>query len=322
MAERPQIDNRRLDVSEVITPVKRWRTIVAGFGLALVLAASAIVLLKTRSEAHRLLTNPIGTRKLPTRTPIDFGMVYDEVTAHTSDGLALAGWYVPSENGAIVLAQHGYKSDRAEMLNEAAMLHRHGYGVLITSIRAHDMSDGNLITFGKEEMKDLDAWFEMARAEPGADPQKIGILGNSLGGSLAIEFAARCPDIKAVATNSAFSSLTDTIETSVRFFTGLPPFPFAPLITFWAEREAGFRTADVDAKKWISSIAPRSVLLMQGGADVVISSKSGQLLYDAARQPKELWFEPNVGHAKLDTAMPAEYERRVVGFFDKHLLGP
>ena len=55
-----------------------------------------------------------------------------------TDGLRLVGWYVPTQNGAVVLAQHGYKSQRGEMLDEAAMLHRHGYGVLITTIRAHD----------------------------------------------------------------------------------------------------------------------------------------------------------------------------------------
>jgi fermentation-respiration switch protein FrsA (DUF1100 family) len=183
------------------------------------------------------------------------------------------------------------------------------------------MSDGTLITFGRDEMKDLDAWYRFAAAEPGIDPDRIGIIGNSLGGSLAIEYAADHPGIRAVVTNSAFSSLSDTVETSVRFFTGLPPFPFAPLITFFAEREAHIRIADVDAKRWIGRLSPRPVLLMQGGADVVISTSSGQRLFDAARDPKTLWFDPQVGHAAFDTARPEEYERRVVTFFDRYLPG-
>lgn len=299
--------------------MKRWVKWIAAVASLLVLAAVVALLVRTRSEAHRLLTNPMPTRHLPGRTPIDEGMVYDEATAHTADGLSLAGWYVPGTNGALVLLQHGYKADRGEMLNEAAMLHRHGYNVLITSIRAHDMSDGNLITFGVNEVKDIDAWYEYGRAREGVDPSRIGVIGNSMGGSIMIQYAAQHPQIRAIVAQSAFSSLTDTVETSVRFFTGLPPFPFAPLITFWAEREAGFHAGDVDAKKWIGRLSPRPVFLMQGGADVVISISSGQKLFDAAGEPKELWFDPDVGHAHFDTARPEEYERRVSQFFDKYL---
>jgi fermentation-respiration switch protein FrsA (DUF1100 family) len=295
---------------------------IATGGILLIVAAAAAGLgIETKAEAHRLVTNPMKTRQLPDRTPLNYGMVYDEVTVRTSDGLALAGWFVPSTNGAVVIAQHGYKSNRGEMLDEAAMMHRHGYGVLISSGRAHDMSDGDLLTFGKNEMKDLDAWFAFVVAHAGVDPERIGILGNSLGGSLAIEYAADQPRIKAIVAVSAFSSLSDTITTSLKYFTGLPSFPFTPLITFWAEREGGFKRADVDAKRWIGRISPRPVLLMQGGADVVISTNSGQLLYDAAGEPKQLWFEPTVGHSGFDRAFPAEYERRVAQFYDHYLAG-
>jgi len=41
------------------------------------------------------------------------------------------------------------------MLNEAAMLQRHGYGVLIPAMRAHDLSDGAVISFGAHEIEDL-----------------------------------------------------------------------------------------------------------------------------------------------------------------------
>jgi fermentation-respiration switch protein FrsA (DUF1100 family) len=61
---------------------------------------------------------------------------------------------------------------------------------------------------------------------------------------------------------------------------------------------------------------------MQGGADVVIEPSSGQLLYDAAREPKEIWFEPTLDHVAFYDERPEEFERRVVGFFDRYLLSP
>ena len=63
-------------------------------------------------------------------------------------------------------------------------------------------------------------------------------------------------------------------------------------------------------------------MLMQGGADVVIEPSSGQLLYDAAREPKEIWFEPALDHVAFYDERPEEFERRVVGFFDRYLLNP
>jgi len=299
--------------------LKRWAKIALAVVAAAILTGGGALALRARSEAHRLINNPVESRHLPGRTPGDFGLRFEDAGVVTADGLSLVGWYVPSTNGAAILALHGYKADRGELLNDAQMLARHGYGVLLASIRAHDLSDGTLITFGQHEMKDLAAWFAWLRTRPDVDPRRIGVLGNSMGGTLGIRFAAEQPGIAALVAHSAFSSLTDTLETSVRFFTGLPPFPFVPLITFFAEREAGFSVDEVDAKRWIPKIAPRPVFILQGGADVVISKASGERLYQAAGEPKELWFEPKVGHASFDGALPGEYERRVTAFFDKYL---
>jgi fermentation-respiration switch protein FrsA (DUF1100 family) len=76
---------------------------------------------------------------------------------------------------------------------------------------------------------------------------------------------------------------------------------------------------ELDATKWIHAIAPRPVMLMQGGADEAVSAASGQRLYDAAGEPKELWFEPTVGHAQFLKMMPEQFERRVTAFLDRYL---
>jgi dipeptidyl aminopeptidase/acylaminoacyl peptidase len=288
--------------------------------VGILLLAVIGVLSVTRNEAHNLITAPMETRKFPEETPARYGLPYEGVEIMSSDGLKLAGWFVPSQNGAVIMMQHGYKSTRKELLNEAEMMYRHGYGILLMTVRAHDQSDGEMITFGLNEVNDLEAWYQYLIARDDIDLDKIGILGNSYGGMLAIQYAAQNENIRAVVADCAFSSLNDTVSTSVEYFTDLPAFPFAPLIVFWAERETGFKTEDIDATKWIAQLSPRPVFLMQGGADVVISADSGQRLYDAAGEPKELWFDPELGHVKFDTERAEEFERRVSEFFDKYLL--
>ena len=300
--------------------MKRWLKISFSVFVGILLLAFGGLLWKTYGEAHNLINAPMSTRNLPDETPADYSLPFEDVIVTNPDGQKLVGWFIPSENGAVIIMQHGYKSTRSELLNEAEMMYRHGYGILVSSIRAHDYSEGELITFGLYEVDDMEAWYQYLLTRDDVDPDRIGILGNYYGGMLSIQFAAQNENIKAVVANSAFSSLNDTVSTSVEHFTGLPDFPFAPLIVFWAEQESGFKTEDIDATKSIGRISPRPVFLMQGGADTVISVSSGQRLYDAAGEPKELWFDPALGHVEFDSERAAEYEARVVAFFDQYLL--
>lgn len=301
--------------------MKRIVKPVVGVLVGIIFVVFAGILWQTRAEARTLLNAPMETRNLPSESPADYDLPFDDIVISNADDMDLHGWFVPSENGAVIIMQHGYKSTRKELLNEAEMMHRHGYGVLITSVRAHDYSDGELITLGAYEMTDMEAWYQYLLTRSDVDHDKIGILGNSYGGMLAIQYAAQNENIRAVVANCAFSSMADTVATSVKHFTGLPEFPFVPLIVFWAEAEAGVKMEEIDTTRWIPLISPRPVFLMQGGADTVISPASGQILYDAAGEPKELWFDSDLGHVRFDTERAEEYEARVVAFFDQYLLG-
>ena len=299
----------------------RWRSLARLLALVLVLGAAAVVI-KSEAEAARLTTNPPALRKVPKQTPTSDGLPFIDAGVTTAEGLKLVGWYIPGTNGVTVIFVHGYKNDRGSMLGSAAMYHAHGYTALVIALRAHDRSDGERITFGHLEVGDLDAWYQFAAHQPNIDPRRIALVGVSMGGSISIQYAARNPRIAAVVADSAFSSMDDTIATSVRHFTGLPAFPFASLIGFWIREETGLTREEADAKRAIGRIAPRPVFLMQGGADTTISPDSGKLLYDAAGEPKTLWFDQALDHAKFFEQRRDEYERRVVvGFMDHYLLG-
>ncbi|MGH2523748.1 MAG: alpha/beta hydrolase [Anaerolineales bacterium] len=300
--------------------MNKWLKIFSGLLLALALAGGGVVANVSREQAIRL-THTTPDRPFPRQVPADFGLQAEDVTLTTSDGVRLAAWYVPSQHGAVVMAQHGYKSTREEMLNEAQMLARHGYGVLITEARAHGYSQGDTITFGLKEVLDVRAGLDYLLTRTDADPNRIGVLGNSQGAVTLLLAAAQYPEIKAYVGNSPYAALQDEVATGVRAFTGLPPFPFAPLIQYFAEREAGFQATEVAPINHIAQVAPRPVFLMQGGQDTIIPTDSGQRLYEAAHDPKELWFDPNLGHTQFDTKQPGEYEQRVVAFFDEYLLG-
>ena len=278
-------------------------------------------LLVTYQQAHQLVHHPLEARAPAKQQPQDFDLQVMEVAVLNADGQKLYGYFSAGHNGAYVMLQHGFKANRGQMLEEAKILQDAGYGVLVTGIRAHDLNDGDEITFGVREIDDLHTWYDYLVHQQGAVKGKVGLLGNSMGAAMAIEYAALNADIAAVIAVSAFSSLQDTINVSVEYFTGLPAFPFAPMISVWAEMILDMDVEQVNATKAAAQLCHTPLLIMQGGEDIVVSVASGQWLYDAACGEKQLWFEESLGHTQFDTKKPDAFRRRVLEFFDQWLLG-
>jgi len=238
------------------------------------------------------------------------------VTFPASDGVTLRGWYLPSQNGAAVIVGHGHGAHRA--LEPAEILARNGYGALAFDWRAHGESDGDLCTFGYYEVRDVEGALAWLQAQPDVDPERIGILGESMGAVTAIRAAARMPGVKAVVADSPYPSLEDGIGNVWRG-TSLPAFPFVPLQIALGEWWTGLDLDDMQPLDDVAAISPRPILILAGGQDPVIGPDAGQRYYQASGEPKELWFEPDLGHVSFWKAMPDEYERRVVSFFDAAL---
>jgi dienelactone hydrolase len=219
------------------------------------------------------------------------GLVYEDVSVVNEDGLRLTGWFVPGDNGATIMAAHGNPGGRQDELVEAQFLNQHGYSVLMGSFRAHDDCQGDQVTFGYDEQKDLAAWHHFLLSRADVDPDRIGLLGESMGGGTSILYAAKHDDIKALVTVSGFALTPEVVEAFIKYENPDLPQWLIPilsrLIVFWGEREADFSTRELNTESVIGDISPRPVLIMHGQSDDKIGGDSGQRLYDAAKEPKE-----------------------------------
>ena len=276
-----------------------------------------------RNAAIDTITHPPEDRPEMIDTPADYDLAYEEVAVVTEDGLNLHCWFVPGENGATIIVQHGTPGGRQDSLFEADFLNRHGFNVLFGSFRAHDENDGNMITFGANEVKDLEAWYQYLLTRDDVNPDKIGLYGESMGGGTSILHAAENEGISALATGSGFAFTQDTVEVFIKHELGTPDWAtpiIARFLLFWAEREGDFKSDDIDTEKVICDVSPRPVFSIQGLQDDKISPDNGQLLYDAACEPKEVWLLPNAGHVNFEEFEAEEYEERLVSFFEQWLL--
>jgi uncharacterized protein len=246
--------------------------------------------------------------------PADLGTPHENVTLHTSDGLDLEGWYVPSRNGAAVIAFPGRKGPQ----NRTRMLARHGYGVLLFDRRGEGASDGDGNAFGWGGDRDVLAAIEFLKRRPDVEPGKIGGIGLSVGGELMLQAAAEGADLDAVVSDGAGTrSVAEQLDGEVPSPDKWLTLPFMATMT---AATAVFSDSAPPAKllDLMPRIAPRPVLLIQStGAP---NETMNPAYHRAAHEPKQLWRAPADDHMGAITARPREYERRVVGFFDDALL--
>ena len=276
------------------------------------------------------------TRRPFERSPADVGISgYEDAQFVTSDGLTLKGWYIPpaplasphfppnfAENGGndggVVIFVHGLGSDRAELLDEAGFIIAHGYGALLFDMRACGQSEGNVSTMGYEERRDIRAAIDFVRLKAGADAP-LALLGHSMGASASLLAAAEMPEIRAVVAESPFTTLEDNISDGVLALTGLPPFPFAPLVVFFGQQQAGVDIRLVRPLDVIGQISPRAVLLIHGAKDSVIPVRNSYALYEAAGEPKQLYILPEVRHGGFLQAEPELFPKTILDFLAAYL---
>lgn len=248
------------------------------------------------------------------QSPRDFGAQYESIHFAGVDGALLAGWYVPGRNGVVIILLHSYYADRRQTLPVAAMLARHGYGLLMYDQRASGESQGQVRSLGWLDIPDLDraVVYLQARGE-----LRIGAYGCSAGGGIALAAAADNPAIAAVAADAPNPLSFDEIYNPAGDAVWALDLPLYMLYY----RLVVLRTGSgppMSTTQAVIRIAPRPLLLISSGQGG--ERARTQALYTAAGQPKEEWNIPINGHCAGPLTDPAGYEQHLVDFFDQAFL--
>jgi pimeloyl-ACP methyl ester carboxylesterase len=246
------------------------------------------------------------------------GREYQPVTLfNEQDDIRLSGWYLPSENGATVILLHGFGGNRLDMKARADVLARHGFGVLMYDLRGHGESEGDVRAFGWQDVEDVKSALEFLSNREEVDPNKIGILGFSIGGQIAIRATAEYKQIKAIiADDPGFVTVDDAPAPSNTKgkFIYLVSWVDGRGVSLWTGIPIPTGVTDV-----IRDISPRPIMFIGTG-----QSKEGQALvryfYEIANEPKELWEIPEAYHGGEFEARPLEYEEKMIIFFNDALL--
>jgi len=242
------------------------------------------------------------------------GAPHEEVTFKTADGLRLYGWYVPSKNGAAVISFPGRKGTQ----RPARMLARHGYGVLLFDRRGEGESEGDPNAWGWAGYKDVAAALRYLQRRPDVEQDRIGGIGLSVGGEMMLEAAAKTTGLSAVVSEGAG-------ERSVREYLDMTgndkwlAVPSSVALTAGITLFSNNRPPP-SLKDLVGKISPTPVFFIYGEHGQPGERNLNPTYYAAAGIPKAVWKVPGSGHVGGMNAQPKQYERRLVGFFDRTLL--
>ncbi len=211
----------------------------------------------------------------------------------TSDGLRLHAWFVEAAGSPLVtLYFHGNGGNLANRPGHLRAIASAGSSVLILDYRGYGKSPGR--TTERGVYRDADAAYAHL-AGMGYTPDRIVILGESLGSAVAVELASRRP-CAGLILECPFTSLS----------------AMAGKVVPWIGRP--FASGYNSLRKIGRVHAP--LLVIHGDRDRTVPYEMGRQLYLAANEPKTFWTIEGAGHQNLvDKAGPL-YPARLRAFYE------
>jgi pimeloyl-ACP methyl ester carboxylesterase len=143
-----------------------------------------------------------------------------------------------------------------------------------------------------------------------------------MGAGIALQSAAADPRIEAVVAEASFANLREASYD----YAGLRKSPllgktlFAPFswtLLYHGEKLTGLPVSEVSPVKAVAARA-FPVLLICDEKDEALPCRHSQMIYAAARGPKDLWKVPGAFHTAALGFQPEEFKRRVLTFFATH----
>lgn len=246
----------------------------------------------------------------------------EHITIMSRDGLTLHGDYVRTPVdpvNKILIAFHGYTSNRMGCSTIATCFLRRGYDVLIVDARAHGESEGKYSGFGILDRFDCLAWINYVN-ERFDNKKDIILHGVSMGAATVLMASglSQMPDnVRAVIADCAFTSPYDVFAHVLKRDYKLPPFPIMNITDELCRRTAGYGFKEYST---LAAMTKTTIptLFIHGKEDKFVPVWMSERNYQVCTAPKDLLLVDNAGHGASLFEAPELYENKVFQFLGKY----
>ncbi|WP_122428936.1 alpha/beta hydrolase [Pseudomonas viridiflava] len=218
-------------------------------------------------------------------TPDKARLEYRDVNLTAADGTRLHGWWLPAKAGVpvkgTVLHLHGNGGNMSWHLGGSWWLPEQGYQVLMLDYRGYGQSQGEPSL--PAIYQDIQAAFDWLKAAPEVQGKPLVVLGQSIGGALAVHYLSEHPDersrIKALVLDGVPASYRDVARNSLSNSWLTLPFR-TPLSWFIPDGDS--------AVNGLPRMAGTPMLIFHSMDDTLVPLVNGISVYKAAPPPRVL----------------------------------
>lgn len=232
------------------------------------------------------------------------------------DGLTLHGKFYEYEKGApIEIMFHGYRgSAERDLCGGVQRCFSLGRSVLLVDQRAAGKSEGNIISFGVNESKDLCLWAEHIVKTLGEDI-KIILCGISMGAATVMMAAdKKLPEnVVGILADCGYTSAKEMIVKTIKEMH-LPPRLLYPFVKLGARIFGHF---DLEENPPIESVreCKLPIIFFHGEADGFVPCAMSERLYDVCNAPKRIITVKGAEHGLSYLVDKERYLKEVADFF-------
>lgn len=233
-------------------------------------------------------------------TPEEFGLEAKELILETKDGLELwASEVLVSKPKGVIIYLTGIRQPSVTYFyGHSRWMKDNGYASILLEVRGHGKSEGDKVSLGYEEVKDVEAVIKYIKSQKRYKSVPIIIHGVSMGGSIAINSFGTLKDIDGLIAMSAYSSFESVVYDTMIYYK-IPRFICEIEISVLSSYlEAIFRgnAKNMVPLKKIENIGNRKVLLIACSGDTEVMPINMQRLLEVAPKSCAWWLRDSSEH--------------------------
>ena len=256
------------------------------------------------------------------RTPADIGLAYRDVTFPSSDGVELAGWYVPSRNGAAVVLVRGAGAPGPPCWTMPGCSPTTATGSCCSTRAGTARAPGGAWTSAGTASRTPPVPWTSWPSGRTSTSGRIGLVGMSMGGEQAIGAAGADERVRAVVAEGATHRVAADkdyldaygVRGELQQRVDRVTYGLAGLLTGAPEPASLQRSVSVATRR----PDPAAFLLVAAG-EVPNESLAADHVQAGSTTGVTTWTVAGAGHTQGLATAPDAWEERVVAFLDDAL---